>query len=378
MIEMAGLAPVPFAGLLLADFGASVIRVDKPNELLPINLMGRKKRSICIDVKNSNGVGVVKKLCRSADILLDSYRPGVMEKFGMGPDILCSVNPRLIYARLTGFGQNGPLSSRAGHDINYLAISGILSALGKANDKPFPPINLLADFAGGSLMCLIGILMALMEREKSGLGQVVDASMTQGVAYLSTFLTDVKRAHLPVRTEKRGSGMLDGGAPFYTTYETSDGEFMAVGAIEPQFYRTLLQKLGLDDSLLSEQMDMTKWESTKEIIARIFLTKTREDWTKIFSDVDACVEPVLSMKEAPQHPHNRHTKTFSLDPEIQEYFPNPAPVLSRTPANIGSFDQPDIGQNTMEILTELQYTKEEISKLITDGAVKQNEIKSKM
>jgi alpha-methylacyl-CoA racemase len=234
VVEMAGLAPVPLAGMILADFGAAVIRVDKPN-MPSVDTMARNKRSIAVNLKHKAGVKIVQDLCCNADVLIEPYRPGVMEKLGLGPQHCLSLNPRLVYARLTGFGQTGPLSHHAGHDINYLAISGVLSMLGRKDSSPVPPINLLADFAGGSLMCVVGVLMALLERTHSNRGQVVDAAMVDGVAYLSSFLFNSHK--IGIWTGDRGTNLLDSGAHFYDTYQTSDGKYMSVGALEPQFYQ---------------------------------------------------------------------------------------------------------------------------------------------
>jgi alpha-methylacyl-CoA racemase len=321
VIEMAGLAPAPFAGMVLSDFGASVIRIDKPNQP-PLDVMGRNKRSICVSLKEQAGVEVVKKLCSQADVLLEPYRPGVMEKFGLGPKALCDVNPKLIYARLTGFGQNGVYCNKAGHDINYLAVSGILSLLKGKDSNPFPPINLLADFAGGGLMCVMGILLALLERVQSGCGQVVDASMVRGVSYIGTFLTVAKK--IGIFSNPPGYNLLDGGAPFYTTYKTSDGRYVAVGAIERQFYEELLKGLELDPSLVDEQLDSDKWPKLKELFADIFITKTRHEWTNIFSNLEACVQPVLSMEEAIDQ---SEADSYTYDEEHNEYVPSTRQVM---------------------------------------------------
>ncbi|XP_065890485.1 alpha-methylacyl-CoA racemase-like [Dysidea avara] len=365
VVEMAGLAPAPMAGMILADFGASVVRVDKKNAPL-MDYLTRHKRSIAVDLRHPEGVGVVHRLCRTADILIEPYRPGVMEKLGLGPHELLEKNPRLIYSRLTGFGQTGPLSHKAGHDVNYLAISGVLSMLGRSNQPPNPPINLLADFAGGSAMCVLGILLALIERNTSQRGQVVDAAMVEGATYLNYFLRASKK--MGIWTEPRGHNLLDSGAPFYEVYTTSDGRYMAVGAIEPNFYNPLLEGLGLNEDDLPGQMDIQKWPEMKQKFAEIFATKTQQQWTEIFSDLDACVQPVLDMDEAVTHPHNVHRGMFqrTASDDVQVC---PAPKLSRTPGR--STDTAGVlntGQHTVEILKELQYPQKEIQQLI-DGEI---------
>ncbi|KAK2718935.1 hypothetical protein QYM36_006072 [Artemia franciscana] len=279
VIEMAGLAPGPFCGMIFADFGASVIRVDKTNAV-PLDRLSRGKRSIALNLKNPEAVAVIKKLTNQADILIEPYRPGVMEKLGLGPKVLMESNPRLIYARLTGFGQDGPYAKMAGHDINYVALSGILSMLGGSSTTPEPPLNLLADFAGGGLLCSLGILMALFERTKTGLGQIIDASMSEGAAYVGSWL--YKSRDLPVWGESRGKTWFDGGTHFYGVYETKDNKFMSVGAIEGQFYKLFLEKLDLNPN------DWPQFSESPEVrrreLANIFKTKNQDEWTQLFND----------------------------------------------------------------------------------------------
>ncbi|KAF1796150.1 CoA-transferase family III domain-containing protein [Mucor lusitanicus] len=362
VFEMAGLAPAPFAGLIMADFGANVIRVDR-SQGFNADVLTRNKRSIALDLKNPVAIQTLLELFKTADVLLDPFRPGVMEKLGLGPDVLLKQNPRLIYARLSGFGQRGPLSQTAGHDINYLAISGALSMIGRQGENPFFPVNILADFAGGGLMCVMGILMALMERSKSGKGQIIDANLTAGTSYLATFPYLMQKYGL-VWEGERGSNMLDGGAHFYETYRTKDGQFMAVGAIEPQFYAVLLEKLQLSkDDTLPGQLDKEAWPAMKAKFQSIFATKTQQEWCAIFDGSDACVTPVLSFQD-PIPNTDRKAEA-----------PHPAPHLSRTPAKKPDVTQEDsppflaVGDNSIEILKEFGIASDQIEKLVTSNAL---------
>eukprot|EP00117_Sycon_ciliatum_P045896 scpid56554/ scgid32940/ Alpha-methylacyl-CoA racemase; 2-methylacyl-CoA racemase len=366
VLEMAGLAPAPFCGMILADFGATVIRVDRPQEHT-LDTLARGKRSIAVNLKEKSGVEVVRRLCKTADVVLEPYRPGVMEKMGLGPAELMQENKRLIYARLTGFGQKGVFSQMAGHDINYLSMSGMLSMLGRHGEKPTPPINLLADFAGGGLMCALGITMALLERAQSGKGQVIDASMVQGAAYIGTFLKTSQ--NLGLWTGERGQNFLDTGAPFYDTFVTSDGQHMAVGAIEGQFYKELIKGLEIDPESLPPQVSLDDWPQVKDTIAKKFASRTRDEWCKVFDGTDACVTPVLSMEEAAEHPHNKALGTYFTDDE-GESMPAPAPVLSRSAAKPAHGRQPMVGEHTEEVLTESGFSRREISELSQQGAIR--------
>ncbi|CEP13646.1 hypothetical protein [Parasitella parasitica] len=358
VFEMAGLAPAPFAGLVMADFGANVIRIDR-SKGFSTDVLTRNKRSIALDLKNPAAIKTLLELFKTADVLLDPFRPGVMEKLGLGPDVLLKQNPRLIYARLSGFGQSGPRSHVAGHDINYLAISGVLSLIGRQGENPFFPVNILADFAGGGLMCVMGILMALIERSKSGKGQIIDANLTAGSSYLATFPYLMQKYGL-VWEGERGSNMLDGGAHFYETYRTKDDQFMAVGAIEPQFYAVLLEKLNLsNDDSLPGQLDKEAWPDMKKRFQSIFASKTQHEWCLIFDGSDACVTPVLSYNNA-----NRKADA-----------PSPAPHLSRTPAkksvcsNDGDPPFLNVGKNSIEVLQEFGIGAEQIEKLLRSNAL---------
>ncbi|XP_045625274.1 alpha-methylacyl-CoA racemase isoform X1 [Procambarus clarkii] len=365
VVEMAGLAPAPFCGMIMADFGASVIRVDKPNTP-DVDRLGRGKRSIVLDVKKQEGRSIVEKLCSNADVLIEPYRAGVMEKMGLGPKELMKDNPKLIYARLTGFGQSGPYADMAGHDINYLALSGLLSLLGRKEGPPTPPINLLADFAGGGLICALGIAFALFERSKSGQGQVIDANMVEGAAYTGAWMYSSR--DLWVWGKGRGCNWLDSGAHFYETYETSDGRYMAVGAIEPQFYDQLISLLGLSTDKVGQFDD---FDAMKIIIKNRFKEKTQEEWTKIFDGKDACVTPVLSLDEAPVHPHNAKRGSFIPSSLPGNFEPGPAPRLSRTPGIVVLGTKPPrVGQHTVEVLVELGYSKQDIDQLLLHEVAK--------
>ncbi|NWW93296.1 AMACR racemase, partial [Rhynochetos jubatus] len=291
---------------------------------------------------------------------------GVMEKLGLGPEVLLQENPRLIYARLTGFGQSGKYAKSAGHDINYLALSGVLSKLGRKGENPYAPVNLLADFAGGGVMCAMGIVTALYERTRSGKGQIIDASMVEGVAYLSSFLW--KSQNLGLWNRPRGENLLDSGAPFYETYKTSDGKFVAVGAIEPQFYEQLIKGLGLDSDKLPSQLSFSDWPEMKKKFASVFAQKTQAEWCSIFDGTDACVTPVLSFDDVASHQHNKQRSSF-IKNDQEEISPRPAPLLSRTPAVPSCKRDPFIGEHTEEILLEYGFTKQEISKLYSDKVI---------
>jgi alpha-methylacyl-CoA racemase len=367
VIEMAGLAPAPFCGMILADFGADVIRVDRIGSG-SFDHLARGKRSIAINPKQAQGLEALLRMIDQADVLLEPYRPGVMERLGLGPEVVCARNRRLVYARLTGFGQEGPYASMAGHDINYIALSGALALIGRRGEKPLAPINLLGDFAGGGMLCALGILLALMERSRSGQGQIVDAAMVDGAAYLSTFIYNFR--HAGFWSDERGSNLLDTGAPFYDTYETKDGQYVSVGAIEPQFYAALLNGLGLDAAIMPAQLDRSQWRATAEQFAAIFATRTRAEWCAIFDGTDACVAPILSLGEVDTHPHNRSRALLRPAPTggVQ---PAPAPRLSRTPG-AEPRPNPTPGQHTTEVLHEYGFRSDEIDRLAAAGGVQQS------
>ncbi len=364
VVEMAGLAPAPYCGLILADFGADVIRVDRVGAG-SMDLLARGKRSVAVNLKSPDGVATVLRLAERADVLLEPFRPGVMERLGLGPDVACGRNPRLVYARLTGFGQDGPYAAMAGHDINYIAISGALSLLGRKDEKPLPPVNLLGDFAGGGMLCALGICLALLERAHSGHGQVVDAAMVDGAAYLATFIYKFRNGGM--WRDERGTNMLDTGAPFYDTYRTKDGRYVSVGAIEPQFYAALLRGLGLDAATMPDQMDQSAWRATGARFAEIFAGKTRDEWCAVFDGTDACVAPVLGLGEAGDHPHNQARGLLIADHK-GKLEPAPAPRLSRTPGD-GTRPLPVVGEHTCAVLTEFGFSTDEIMRLESAGVV---------
>eukprot|EP00753_Platysulcus_tardus_P015641 PLAT5163.1.p1 GENE.PLAT5163.1~~PLAT5163.1.p1 ORF type:complete len:401 (-),score=94.58 PLAT5163.1:34-1236(-) len=366
VLEMAGLAPVPFAGMMLADFGADVIRVDSVRPGVVPDPLCRGKRSVQLDVKDDAGRELFWRLLKTADVLIEPYRPGVMERLGLGPDEALRRQPQLIYARLTGWGQTGSLKKTAGHDINYLALSGMLHAVRRKGDAPLAPGNILGDFAGGGMLCVVGILMALLERQHSGRGQVIDAAMLDGAAYLSTFVHKMK--DLGVWSAPPGENLLDSGAAFYDTYETSDGKYMAVGAIEGKFYRQLIAGLGLQDAHLPDfHMDAAAWPTLRDAFRKAFASKPQAHWTAVFDGTDACVTPVLSMDDMMAHPHNAERQVLrkGVDGELE---PAPAPRLSRSPA-LPSRAMPAMGGHTRELLREIGVSDARIDELLAAGSV---------
>ncbi len=369
VVEMAAIGPVPFCGMLLGDLGADVVRIDRtapaPGRLpdMLARVVGRSRRSIAIDLKHDAGGAVARRLIAAADVLIEGFRPGVMERLGLGPGECLEENPRLVYGRMTGWGQRGPLASTAGHDINYIGLSGPLAAIGTA-EAPMPPLNLVADYGGGALYLTFGVLAALVERERSGEGQVVDAAMIDGAASLMTPIYQI--FGLGGWSEDRAANVLDGGAPFYRTYRTADGEFMAVGALEPQFYAELVAGLDLDGAGLPAQADVSRWPELHERFAAVFATKTRAEWEEVFAGTDACVSPVLTMAHAPRHPHNEARSGFvTVDGVVQ---PAPAPRFERTPGRTPG-PAPAPGADTDEVLTELGYDAAARSELRRSGAV---------
>ncbi|MGM0426363.1 MAG: CaiB/BaiF CoA transferase family protein [Thermodesulfobacteriota bacterium] len=371
VIEMAGLAPSPYCGMILSDFGADVVVVDRllkgrpeiPN-VMKKNPFDRGKQSVRVNLKTDEGVGIVKEMMRNSDVLVEPYRPGVMESLGLGPEAAFAVNPGLIYARLTGWGQNGTYASMAGHDINYIALAGALSLFRRKGERPLPPCNLLGDFAGGGMLCAMGILLALLERGRSGTGQVVDAAMVDGAASFSTFFHGLMGHQL--MTPEIGTNVLDGGAPFYQTYETADGRFMAVGAIEGRFYAELLEGLEIDPSSFPRQYDTGKWPEMIDTFIQVFKTRTRDEWTGIFEGKDACVAPVLDLNEVDQHPHNVERGLMVTVDGIPQ--PAPAPRLSRTPGTATEARGRD-GANTRAVLDQFGYASDEIAGFFDSGVV---------
>lgn len=368
VLEIASLAPAPFGAMILADLGATVLRVDRAGGggglTMPAGVLDRGRRTIAVDLKAPEGVQVVRDLAATADAFIEGFRPGVAERLGIGPDTLLEVNPRLVYGRMSGWGQDGPLAPRAGHDINYVAIAGALEPIGREGQRPHAPQNLLGDFAGGGLMLALGIVSALYERDRSGKGQVVDAAMVDGAALLTTFMHGM-RAH-GMWDGERGTNALDGGASFYDTYQTFDGKYLAVGCVEPQFYAELLGKLGLDDPGLPFQLDASAWPDMKKLIGDTFAQKTRQAWTEVFADSDACVSPVLSPWEAHEHPHNQARNAFvEVDGTLQ---PAPAPRFSRT-TNAHPVPADDGGRDIAVTLASWGLSEAHVSGLLGGGVV---------
>jgi len=369
VIEIASLAPAPFGCMILADLGADVLRVERaercgPQAPQPTDPLVRGRRSIGLNLKDPTAVELLLRLTESADVLVEGFRPGVAERLGFGPAVCAERNPALIFARMTGWGQDGPLAPTAGHDIDYIAISGALSTVGRAGESPVPPVNLLGDFGGGGMLMALGILAALVERARSGLGQVVDAAMVDGSALLTSFIYGLRAAG--GWQDKRGVNLLDGGAPFYDTYVTADGEYVAVGALEPQFYAALLRGLGLTDAGLPDQHDRARWPVLRERFAQAFASRSRADWEQVFAGTDSCVSPVLTPAEAPAHPHARARQAFIDVGGITQ--PAPAPRFGRTSAGQPSAP-PRPGADTDAVLTNLGLTGAEVRDLRARGVI---------
>ena len=373
IVEFAALGPCPMAAMILADLGAEVVRIErkpapgaKPASDLfdpKIDILNRSRRVVTLDLKKPEGLAAARELVAKADILVEGYRPGVMERLGVGPDESLNANPRLVYGRMTGWGQTGPLASTAGHDINYLSLSGALHAIGEPGGKPVVPLNLVADCGGGAMLLVVGVLAALTEARTSGRGQVVDAAMTDGSALLMTMMYTLKAMGQWGQT--RGSNLLDGGAHFYDTYRCADGKYISIGPIEPQFYALFLQKAGITDPDFSQQWDRARWPELKTRLAAHLATRTRDEWCAVFDGSDACVAPVLDMDEAPEHPHNRARGTFiEVGGVIQ---PAPAPRFSRsTPATPRA---PQVGATGEDVLADWGFTPDAIDGLRRAGAI---------
>lgn len=328
VIELAGIGPGPHASMILGDLGADVVRIERPNQASGVarDAMLRNRRFLTADLKSDEGRDLVLKLVAKADVLIEGYRPGVTERLGLGPDDCARVNDRLIYARMTGWGQTGPRSQQAGHDINYISLNGVLHSIGRAGERPVPPLNLVGDFGGGSMFLLVGVLAALWERQTSGKGQVIDAAMIDGSSVLIQMMWAMRA--MGMWTDERGANMLDGGAPYYDTYECADGRYVAVGAIESQFYAELLKGLGLNAGDLPGQNDRSRWPELRARLTEVFASKDRDHWAKVFADSDACVTPVLAFGEVETEPHVTERKTFyRVGGGLQ---PLPAPRFSRT------------------------------------------------
>jgi len=371
VLEIASLAPGPFAVTVLADLGAEVLRVDRATDVRgatpdapPRNPLGRGRRSVAVDLKDPAGVEILLQLTERADVLVEGFRPGVCERLGFGPAQCHERNPRLVFARLTGFGQDGPLSQAAGHDLTYLAYSGALHPIGPVDAPPTPPLNYVADLGGGAMVLVAGVLAALFERQSSGRGQVVDTAMSEGAAMLTSMLHGWQSSGF--WPADRGGGMLDGSAPFYRCYTCSDGGYMAVGAIEPQFYAELLGGLGLDATLVAERTP-ENWLALTEKFTAIFATKTREEWTAVFDGTDACVAPVLSPTEAVTHPHAVARGSFVDVAGMAQ--PGPVPRLDRTPGAVSS-PAPHPGEHSRTALTDWGITADRVDALLAGGTVR--------
>jgi alpha-methylacyl-CoA racemase len=372
VLEFQGIGPGPFAAMILSDFGADVVRIDRSKNVIggdpeapPADVLSRGRRSIGIDLKSPDGVEAVLSLVEQADVVVEGFRPGVMERLGLGPDVCLGRNPRLVYGRMTGWGQEGPYAPAAGHDINYIALAGALEPIGRKGQPPLPPLNLVGDFGGGGMLLALGVCAALTERATSGEGQVVDAAMVDGAALLMTFIHAMTA--MGVWGPERGTNMLDTGAHFYDVYETADGKYVSIGSIEPQFYAELLKLTGLEgQDDLPYQHDRAQWPAMKERLAAIFKAKTRDEWCEIMEHTDVCFAPVLTPAEAPQHPHNVQRGTFQEVAGIVQ--PSPAPRFSRTPGGIAG-PPAHAGQHTHEVLVEWGFDPNRIAKLREIGAI---------
>ena len=371
VIEFAGLGPVPFSAMLLSDLGAEVVQLNRDtanpeaNLFSPEkNIQNRGRRMLRLDLKSPEGQVTALRLIESADALIEGFRPGVMERLGLGPDVALARNPRLVYGRMTGWGQTGPLAQTAGHDINYLAITGALHAIGRADSGPVPPLNLIADYGGGAMFLIVGILAALLEARNSGQGQVVDAAMTDGSALLMSAMYSLRA--MGFWTDQRERNFLDGGAHFYDTYQCADSKWLAVGPIEPHFYQILLEGCGVMDPDPRQQWNPKSWRPMKERLREAFRTKTRDEWCALFENTDACVTPVLSMEEAPAHPHNQARETFVEFAGLTQ--PAPAPRFSRTPATIQGPPGKPIDASH-DWLIGWGFSESEITRFVADGAI---------
>ena len=374
IVELASIGPGPMCAMLLADLGADVVRVDRiePSGLgigmnPQFDVCARNRRSIALDLKREEARAVVLRLVEQADVLIEGYRPGVAERLGLGPDVCLARNARLVYGRMTGFGQSGPLAQSAGHDINYIALTGALHAIGPAGAAPVPPLNLIGDYGGGALYLAFGLMAALYERERSGRGQVVDAAMVDGASSLMSIFHGMLAAGRWDATQ-RGANLLDGGAPFYGTYATSDGRHVALGALEPKFFAEFAQSIGLDERFVKRQYDSRLWPEMREAIAAKFATRTRDDWARQFEQGDACVAPVLSLREAPMHPHAQARGAFVEVAGVMQSAP--APRLSRSRADTPRPPR-EAGSDGEAVLIEAGFSAAEVNTLRESGVLRQ-------
>src|SRR5579884_1172410 len=372
VIELAGIGPAPMCAMLLSDMGADVVRIDRLADAglgvqveTKYSLLNRGRRSVALDLKRPEATSAVLRMVEKADALIEGFRPGVMERLGLGPDVCLARNPRLVYGRMTGWGQDGPIAHTAGHDINYIALSGALYSIGEAGGPPVPPLNLIGDFGGGALYLAMGVLAGIISARQTGRGQVIDCSMVEGSASLMMMMYGALAAG--AWTEARGSNRTDGGSHFYHVYETKDGEHVAVGSIEPQFYALLLKHTGLEEETLPPQLDRASWPDMQQRLARIFKTKTRAEWTAIMEQTDICFAPVLRMSEAIRHPHNVQRGSFVEIDGIAQ--PGPAPRFLGTPTAVQG-PPARAGEHTNEILRDWGFAAAEIADLHRNGAVR--------
>ena len=372
IVEFAGIGPGPFCGMMLADHGAEVIRIDRASggrggsqPVSTKDVLARGRKSIALNLKSEEGIALARKLCASADGLIEGFRPGVMERLGLGPDVLLADNPKLIYGRMTGWGQTGPYAPYAGHDINYIALAGALAHFGRAGEKPTPPINMVGDFGGGGMMLAFGMVSALLNVARGGEGQMIDAAMTDGTAVLMAMIHGM--ANQGIWREDMGANLLDTGAHFYDTYETADGKFVSIGSIEPQFYAELRARLGLaEDPDFDAQMSPAQWPALKDKLAAIFKTKTRADWDALLEHTDVCYAPVLTMSEAREHPHMAARETFIDVADSPQ--PAPAPRYSATATDTPQ-PGPEVGADGVAILREIGWDDARIGKARDDGVI---------
>ena len=374
VIELQGIGPGPFCGMMLSDMGAEVIRIDRAGNVSgidldnpPVDVLARGRSSIGVDLKNPEGVEVVLRLIETADALIEGFRPGVMERLGLGPEECLARNPRLVFGRMTGWGQEGPYAMAAGHDINYIALAGALEPIGRHGEAPVPPLNLVGDFGGGGMLLAFGVVCAVVEAQRSGQGQVVDAAMVDGAASLMAMFHSMRA--LGVWNDERGTNLLDTGSHFYDVYECADGRYISIGSIEPQFYSELLRLTGLDqEEDFASQMVRTSWPDLKERITAVFMTKTRDEWCEIMDATDVCFAPVLSLDEVSDHPHNAARNAFlEIDGIVQ---PAPAPRFSRTEADTPRGSRAP-GEDSRQVLLEAGYNETDIESLLASGAVVQ-------
>ena len=367
VIEIAGIGPGPFCAMMLSDLGAEVIRVDRRTALgtgSKFNVLNRGRKSLAVDLKNPGGVEIVLRLVEKADALIEGFRPGVTERLGFGPDVCLERNPKLVYGRMTGWGQEGPMAQAAGHDINYISLSGVLHSIGRKGERPVPPLNLIGDFGGGGMLLALGVTSALLETQKSGKGQVIDAAMIDGSAALMASVYGLRA--MGIWGEDRETNMLDGGAHFYDAYECADGKWISIGSIEPQFYALLLEKCEITDPDFQKQMDRDGWPQLNAKIADIFKSKSRDEWCDLMEGTDVCFSPVLSLDEAPEHTHNKSRDTFiNIDDVVQ---PAPAPRFSRTPTGRPA-PPPKAGEHTDQVLAAWGFSEEDIADLKSKEAI---------